>query len=92
MFSSSYTGCFLTSPVSQFITFLIIPPVCHQIVVSFPFDDKERSVDEDGDEINSTSQMFPNSPYKERDLENGQGLRFAAYRAAWKKCLNKIKV
>ena len=89
---SSFIGGLLTSFVRQLFISLVIPPVCHQIVVSFSFDDKERSVDEDDDEINSTSQLLPNSPYKERDLENGQGLRFAAYRAAWKKCLNKIKV
>ena len=94
MYGSSFTGCLLTSFVRQLFTFLIIPLVCHQIIVSSPFDVKECSVDEleDDDEINSTGQSLPSSPYKERDLENGQELRFAAYRAAWKKCLNKIKV
>ena len=43
---------------------------------------------EDDDE---TSQLLPNSPYNERDLKTGQGLRFAAYRAALKDCFNRIQ-
>ena len=46
---------------------------------------------EDDDEISSTTQLLPNSPYNERDLKTGQGLRFAAYRAALKECFNKIQ-
>lgn len=92
MFNSFYRVYLLISFVRPFFTFLLTPPVCHQILISCLSNHKEDSADDDYVEINPTSQLLPNSSCKERDLQNGQKLRFTAYRAAWTKCLNKIKV
>ncbi|KIM41529.1 hypothetical protein M413DRAFT_445512 [Hebeloma cylindrosporum] len=46
---------------------------------------------EDSDDLAPPKRVLAKSLFQERDLEDGQELRFAAYRKAWKKCLDRVQ-
>ncbi|KAF8964769.1 origin recognition complex subunit 3 N-terminus-domain-containing protein [Flammula alnicola] len=46
---------------------------------------------DEADDTPSEIHFVPRSIYEERDLVDGQELRFVAYKAAWKKCLERVQ-
>jgi len=69
-----------TIPTSRF--------ACHR----FKCVDALLTVCEEDIEESVLDQALPESIYPERELKDGQELRFTAYRTAWRKCLNRIQV
>ncbi|KAJ6576468.1 origin recognition complex subunit 3 N-terminus-domain-containing protein [Mycena vulgaris] len=55
-----------------------------QTVICIPYDGEDENADADT--------APPGFPYFDADLEDGPQLRFAAYTAAWERCLSRVKV